>query len=150
MKTIVALVDFSDVTAQVLEQTTKLARAFDSQVVLLHVVPEEPAVVDLGLASPTIMSPPSEKRIEADSHHLRSLRESLVASGIKATARQLEKGTAAKVTDLCGLQEADLIVCGSHHHSTLYHLLVGTFTDEVLKRSTCPVLVVPAPRAERR
>jgi len=32
---------------------------------------------------------------------------------------------------------------GSHHHSALYHLIVGTFTSNVLKRATCPVMVVP-------
>ena len=40
MKTIVALVDFSDVTSRLMEQVTKVAIPFDARVTLLHVVPE--------------------------------------------------------------------------------------------------------------
>ncbi|HDY68944.1 MAG TPA: universal stress protein [Candidatus Scalindua sp.] len=37
----------------------------------------------------------------------------------------------------------DLIVVGSHGHGAVYHLIVGSVSEEVLQRSSCPVLVVP-------
>ena len=40
--------------------------------------------------------------------------------------------------------DASLIVMGSHGHGALYHLLVGSVTEGVLKGTACPVLVVPA------
>jgi len=143
MKTIVALVDFSDLTNRIVEQACKLATAFQGKVVLLHVVPEQPAVVELGLASPTVMQPPSEKKVEADFNKLLDLRDSLAGSGVNVVVQQLEQGGVGKLLDQCHALETDLIVMGSHHHSALYHLIVGTFTSDVIKQATCPVMVVP-------
>jgi nucleotide-binding universal stress UspA family protein len=56
----------------------------------------------------------------------------------------LEHSGAGKLLEQCHHLEADVIVIGSHHHGAFYQLLVGTFTSDVLKRATCPVLVVPA------
>jgi nucleotide-binding universal stress UspA family protein len=144
MNTIVALVDFSDLTAQVVAQATKLAHAFGTRLILMHVVPEEPAVVELGLASPTLMQPPSERRIEADYERLVTLHESLSGEGLNVSIHQMDQGNAAKVVEACANLGTDLIIGGSHHHSTLYHLFVGTFTSEVLKLAKCPVMIVPA------
>ena len=128
MKTIVALVDFSDVTNRLVEQATKIARAFDGSVILLHVVPEEPAVVELGLASPTIMQPPSEKKIEAHYHRLLELRDSLTAAGAKVTAQQLEDAGIEKVVEACRELGAELIVVGSHVGLTTRQL--GRLTEQ--------------------
>jgi len=143
MKTIIALVDFSDVTPQVVEHAALHARTFGARLVLVHVVPAEPAVVEFGIASPTLMQPPSERRIEADYNQLLSLRDSLDKSGVQVSAQQLEQANIGKVLDLCHGLEADLIVVGTHHHSALYQFFLGSYTADILKRAKCPVLVVP-------
>jgi nucleotide-binding universal stress UspA family protein len=143
MKTIVALVDFSDVTPKVLEQAALHARTYGARLILLHVVPSEPAVVEFGIASPTLLQPPSERRIEKDYNELLNLRDSLAGSGVQVTAQQLEQADVIKLLDLCHGLEADLIVVGTHHHSTLYQFFLGSYMADVLKLAKCPVLVVP-------
>jgi len=143
MKTIIALVDFSDVTARVVEQATLHARTHGARLILVHVVPAEPAVVEFGIASPTLLQPPSERRIEKDYEQLLNLRDSLAGSGVQVSAQQLEQADTGKVMDLCHTLGADLIVVGSHHHGTLYQFFIGTYTADVLKKANCPVLVVP-------
>jgi nucleotide-binding universal stress UspA family protein len=149
MKTIIALVDFSDVTPQVIEQATLHARTFGARLILLHVVPAEPAVVEFGIASPTLLQPPSERRIEKDYHQLVSLQESLADSGVQVSSQQLEQADIGKVLDLCHGLQADLIVVGTHHHSAFYQFFIGTYTADILKKAKCPVLVVPPPAAEK-
>jgi len=144
MKTIIALIDFSDVTPRLLAEAAPLANALGARLILLHVVPEEPAVVELGIASPTVFRAPSEKKIGADYEALLELRDSLADSGVEVSAQQLERGGVVKVLERCRELEAGMIVVGAHHHSALYQLFVGSFTSDVLKRATCPVLVVPA------
>jgi nucleotide-binding universal stress UspA family protein len=39
--------------------------------------------------------------------------------------------------------EVDLIVVGSHGRGAMYQLLVGSVSEEVLKKSRIPVLVIP-------
>ncbi|MEA3212851.1 MAG: hypothetical protein QOE70_5908 [Chthoniobacter sp.] len=149
MKTIVALVDFSDLTPLVIEQANQLAKAFQGRLVLLHAVPDQPLVFELGLASPTVLQHPTEKKIAADYQTLLGLRDSLAESGVEVLVQQIDKASAEKVLAQCGSLECDIIVMGAHHHSTLYHLVVGTFTSEVLKRAAWPVLVVPAPEEKK-
>jgi nucleotide-binding universal stress UspA family protein len=144
MKTIVALVDLSDLTFKVLKLTHTLATALHSQVIILHVVGKEPVVVDVGLAAPVIMQDPSPELVKNHFEKLLEMRDSLVKFGVHTTVKQLQGASVDTVLDETRRLEADMIILGSHHHSTFYRLLVGTVTDDVLKRAHCPVLVVPS------
>ncbi len=144
MKTIVALIDFSDVTAKVLEQARKSAQQSCARVILMHVVPREPVVVDFGLVSPTLLQPPSEETIHADHEKLLGYRDSLTAAGIDVVVEQLVDGGIDRILEDSQRWDAELIIVGSHHHSPLYNLFIGSLTRDVSKRAHCPVLVVPA------
>ena len=143
MKTIVALVDFSDVTFKVLKQAHTLATAFGSQVVILHVVPPEPVVLDFGVA-PTVMREPSPETVQAEALRLRELEESLTKHGVQATSRQIHGTTLDSLLEECDKSNPDLIIVGSHRHGAFYSLVVGSVTAGVLKSANCPVLVVPS------
>lgn len=143
MKTIVALVDFSDMTFKVLKQAHQLASAFGSEVVLLHVVSPDPVVVDFGMA-PTVYRPPSPETIAAEGNRMVQLQESLEKFGVRASTRQIQGTQVEDLIEECRRLGAELIIVGSHGHGSLYNLLVGSITAQVLKNAPCPVLVVPA------
>jgi nucleotide-binding universal stress UspA family protein len=147
MKTILALVDFSDVTAKVLAQAQALAKAFGGRVIIMHVLKPEPVVYDVGLASPTVMRAPSDAVIQAGQTTLARFRDSMAATGIEVSAQQLKDATMARVLEESRALAADVIIVGSHHHSALYDLFIGSFTHDLLKLAHCPVLVVPADAA---
>jgi nucleotide-binding universal stress UspA family protein len=143
MKTIVALVDLSDLTFKVLKQAHVLAKAFQSEVIILHVVPKEPVVMDVGFISPTVLQAPAEESVKSQYGQLLEMRDSLIKFGVSACVQQFEgAGVDTMLAEIQRLQ-ADLVILGSHHHSTIYNLLIGSVTDDVLKRAHCPVLVVP-------
>ena len=144
MKTIVALVDFSDLTPKVMTQSQEMANAFNAKVILLHAVPQVPVMMDLGVASPTVREPASDLKKEADYNKLINLRDSLAGSGVDVSVHQLEDGNLESIFGQCERLDADLIIVGAHHHSTFYNWWVGTCTSDVLKRAHCPVLVVPS------
>jgi nucleotide-binding universal stress UspA family protein len=149
LKTIVALVDLSDLTFKVLKQAHALATAFNSQVIILHVVAKEPVVVDVGLISPVIMQEPSPAAVQQHYAQLLEMRDSLVKFGVRASVQQLAGASVDTVLAEAEKWHADLIILGSHHHSTIYDLLVGSVTHDVLKHAHCPVLVVPGDAGER-
>ena len=144
MKTIVALVDLSDLTFKVLKQAHALATAFHSEVIILHVKAKVPVVVDVGLAAPVVMQDPSPAAAQQQSEQLLEMRDSLIKFGVRASVDQLADASVEAVLAETKRCHADLIILGSHHHSTIYHLLVGSVTADVLKHAHCPVLVVPS------
>jgi nucleotide-binding universal stress UspA family protein len=40
------------------------------------------------------------------------------------------------------------MVLGLHGHSAIERFFVGSTTEEVMRKASCPVLVVPPPRGE--
>jgi nucleotide-binding universal stress UspA family protein len=56
----------------------------------------------------------------------------------------LVQGPAADVIVLeADRLRADIIVLGSHGHGAMRHLLLGSVSDAVLRKTTRPVLIVP-------
>ncbi|MER7459544.1 universal stress protein [Micromonospora sp. NPDC126480] len=45
---------------------------------------------------------------------------------------------------------ADLLVLGSHGHSRLRHTVLGSVSEECVRKASCPVVVVPVPVAAPR
>jgi len=81
MKTIVALVDFSDVASKMLKVASEQAKAFDDRVILLHIVPEQLLPVDSGFGSPLVMAPATAEAVQSDYERLESLQSLLTQKG---------------------------------------------------------------------
>lgn len=148
MKTIVALVDLTDASAKVLNYTQELASALGSEVVLLHVMPMEFPVAAYGVEAPPIPIDPSPTRLRENESRMNEMLQVLSQGGITATALQARGPVASTVLNETSRLKADLVIMGSHHHSALYHLFVGSTTADVLKRAPFPVLVVPCDEPE--
>lgn len=68
----------------------------------------------------------------------------LAKAGVIATAEMRVGAADAVITDAAKDRSADLIVMGSHGRSGLDRLLVGSVSERVIGRATCPVMVVRA------
>src|SRR5581483_2684811 len=65
------------------------------------------------------------------------------AIGVLTDAR-VESGPPATAILACATRVgADLIVIGTHGASGFEHLVLGSVTEKVLRRATCPVMTVP-------
>lgn len=140
MKTILALIDFSDVTRKVLDQSLALAKAFGSDIALMHVIPEEPVAVDF---APAPVAPDAEM-FNARQRQLFALRDWINSHGINATAQQFEGVVVRTLLDQIEQLDPDIVIMGSHGHGALYRLLVGSVTEGVIRHATRQVLVVPS------
>ncbi len=134
---ILALVDFSDLTKSVMKQAELLALAFDSRVTLLHVIPPDPLVVDF--APP----PGTETEAEACRAGLDLLRKQLESAGLEADILEDTGPVLEVVRHQVDKLAPDLIIMGSHGHGALYNLFVGSVTAGLLHHASCPVVVVP-------
>jgi nucleotide-binding universal stress UspA family protein len=138
-------VDFSNVTALLVERASQFARAFGSKVRLLTVVEAQPQYVGFEPGPMTMPPPPFVRDPKIELDRLETLRQSL--PGLDVSVARLEGPSVETILAECDAQNADLIIIGSHGHGALFNLLVGSVASGVLKSSRCPVLVVPSPKS---
>ena len=67
----------------------------------------------------------------------------LTENGITYTTRSISGAPGTMLSNLAKSKEFDLIVMGSHGHSDIAGLFLGSVTHKVLNTIYCPVLVVP-------
>ena len=144
MKTILVPIDFSDVTALVVENARQFAAALQSRLVLLNVAEPEPDFVGFEAGPPTVRVAVA-RDFKVERQRLDELKAQCAAGGMSVTALHIQGPIVEKILHEAGEQQADLIVIGSHGHGALYDLLVGSVTHGVIKGAHCPVVVVPAP-----
>jgi nucleotide-binding universal stress UspA family protein len=147
MKTILVAIDFSNVTDLVVRHASDLAAALGAKVCVLYVEAPEPDFVGYGPGPDYVRLHVAETRSE-HREHIMEIAESLEAKGLEAEARDIRGPAVETILDQADDVGADLIVLGSHGHGALLHLLLGSVSEGVLKRATCPVLVVPSRAAE--
>jgi nucleotide-binding universal stress UspA family protein len=145
MKTILVPIDFSDVSGKVIETAADLARAFGSNVILVHIVEPEPEFVGYD-PGPLTVRVAVTTDIRADQRRLDALKQEF--GGSEVLALQLQGSIPEEILKLAREHGATLIVIGSHGHGALYHFLVGSVTMAILKEALCPVLVVPSDRSK--
>ena len=143
MKTILAPVDFSRATDAVVEEAAALARAQSGRVVLLAII--QPPVIAQEYA-PVIenLDEITAASAEQTARQLAEIERNLQAERIATASVQLLGSPIALIVEQAKKFGADYIVMGSHGHTALYDLLVGSTTHGVLMRAPCPVVIIPA------
>ena len=63
--------------------------------------------------------------------------------GVNFTLETIEGAAGYVVTNLAKSKEFDLIIMGSHGHSDIAGLFLGSVTHKVLNTIYCPIMVVP-------
>ena len=165
MKRILVPIDFSDATPPVIDLARQLAKALSAEIHLLHVkeltAAPRPGTLGYSLAGMPELAPMSgvpvpgfESRFETEDQgqtaKLARWQEEIAQDGINVSLHETTGTVAEEILNQADKLNADLIVMGTHGHGAMYNLLVGSATKGVLKHSTRPVLLVPAPKSETR
>jgi nucleotide-binding universal stress UspA family protein len=142
---ILAAVDFSPVTEQVLATLKEMAATFPSRVWLVHVAPPDPAFVGYE-TGPDVVRDQVAAEHRARHRQLQELADRLRADGVDTTALLLQGATVATLIEEAGRLEAAMIVLGSHGHGRVYDIVVGSVAEGIVRAAKLPVLLVPASR----
>lgn len=143
IKTILHPTDFSKSSQNALEVAGSLAAAQGARLIVLHILQgvEPPEWIDQRM--------PGEFPWTEDCHtileqSLRSVRQS--SPGLRIESRVLEGIPSEEILRVAESESCDLIVMGTHGRAGLARDLMGSVTEEVMRKSRCPVLTVKAPR----
>ncbi|HEX2099914.1 MAG TPA: universal stress protein, partial [Candidatus Synoicihabitans sp.] len=98
---------------------------------------------DYGLAMENVQEilAVSEK---AATRQLAHLQQRLQPDGLPCRTVQVTGAPVAAILEQATQLNASYVVMGSHGHTAFYDLLVGSTTHGLLKKSPCPVVIVPA------
>lgn len=143
MKNLLVPVDFSDASNLLVEKAGELAQELTARVVLLHV--DEPKATHIGSKDTVVAAWPLQtpKRISQLEARLASLAEVLEDSGVEVESVALVGLVVDDILEQAEKYRADYIIMGSHRRLAAHHLFNGNVFTGILKRSTCPTIVVP-------
>lgn len=143
-------IDFSEFSRRALRHAVATARWYDSRLTVLYVLPFVPAMNVL----PSLAADPAQQ-IRLAATDLRHLREAALRfvqavdpGAVPCDVIVTERNDVHReILEQAQTVSADLLVLGSHGHSGFDRLMLGSIAEKVLRKATCPVMIVP-PHAE--
>ncbi len=140
--------DFSDCSKKALNYVVKLKDAGTKEVVVLHVIDEKEIDV-MALGAVWVGEGVSEyqdqilKKVEADAKSkLEEVKSQLEEMGIKADVRAVVGVPFKKIVEIADEERVSLIVLGSHGKSNVEGILLGSVSENVVRMTNKPVLIV--------
>ncbi len=135
--------DFSEFSRPALDYACAIAARFESQLHLLHVVPDPAMLVPESHAfSVEAMQAQSAALIEDAKERIELLPTDGWDNG-KPVRREVRTGAVfMEIIDYAKSFEIDLLVIGTHGRSGLMHVLLGSVAEKIVRKSPCPVLTV--------
>jgi len=150
MKILVAI-DFSNIADKLLQQARLLGKAMSAEVVLMHVAEPNPDHIayDYDPAAMYAIDPSEIRKQIAERFHrehrqLQQMAERLRADGIDCKALMVQGPTVDMLLGGVERLGIDFIIAGSHGKGLLSQILLGSSSEELVKKATIPVLLVPA------
>ena len=131
--------DFSDVSKKALEYCKKLKEAGTKEIIVVHVIEWDPNVESM----PQNMKAEFKKLLELEPRKgLDLIKSELIESGLDVRIR-LERGSPFKeILKVESEEGVSAIVIGSHGKSNIKEMVMGSVSENVVRRSRSPVLVV--------
>jgi nucleotide-binding universal stress UspA family protein len=140
--------DFSKSSANALTYAVAFAEKFGAEVYLLHVVQDLALFIPEAVLAAPPMMPPVEQFVAAARAALERVVREVHAPGVVLRPEVAEGLPFDEIVRLARDRNVDLIVMGTHGHTGLAHVLMGSVAEKVVRRAPCPVLTVRHPEHE--
>jgi nucleotide-binding universal stress UspA family protein len=146
VRKLLAAIDYSDITPEVVRKAAGLADALDAKLEILHIVAPEPAFVGYEAYA----YPGRDQRAEELKSEKKLLTETVEGVrelGIDASGYMKESPVARGILEFADEHEIELIVLGTHGKGAVKRALLGSVSHEILHKTKIPILFIPAPES---
>lgn len=140
LKKILVPIDFSNLSRDALPYATLLAREFNAELTLLHVVQWFPIDQLLGAEMISQTMVPAIQQAEIDLDRLAA--DLSKATGVKTSAVVREGTPHETICQTAKSLGADLVVLTTHGYTGLKHVWLGSTAERAVRHASCPVLAV--------
>lgn len=140
MQKILVPIDFSNGIEQIIQKSMQMAKAFSGSIYLVHV--EQPIKDSSGrdhgdpVAEMTHDYPDETAKLNTLAGRIRD-------DGIETHAIFIKGVPSLSILEVAEKISAELIIIGTHGHGIITGLLLGGVSQAIIKKSACPVLLVP-------
>lgn len=143
-RTIVAAVDFSETSDEALRVACELAASHDSELHLVHVIPDARQQA-WSVEAPGLDFSALQQESMADAERTLATRTENATATLPRVVRKVVAGlpAAREIDQYAASHNADLIVVGTHGYGPVRRLVLGSVADRVVRMAPCPVLTVP-------
>jgi nucleotide-binding universal stress UspA family protein len=139
LKKILLPTDFSECSQIALNYGVQLARDFDAELRLVHVInPHAYPFGDLYAALD-----PAELICEMEDAAQKRMRSMGAQAKTRYSVRVIQGLPAAQICNAAN-DDVDLLVISTHGRTGLAHILIGSVAEHVVRSAHCPVLVIPS------
>jgi len=142
MRNLLVSVDLSEMSGAVVERAACIAQSSVSKLWLMHVAPPSKSSVPFNLDR-DILRTQVAKQLRLQRHQLRDLADQLRRERIDVVTRFVSGTVSTTILAEAERIRAELIIMGSHGHGNVYHALFGGVGQKVMRKATCPVMLVP-------
>lgn len=144
MKNILVPIDFSAVQESLIAVASTIAKPIGAKLWLVHVAAPDPDFVGFKVG-PAYVREHMAEILRQEHQDIQELAAGLKASGVEAEALLVQGPTTDTLLEVAANVKAEMIIVGSHGRGALFRAFVGSVSEQLLKESKVPVLVVPSP-----
>lgn len=148
-KNILALIDFSSTSEQVVIRAGDLALFYDAKCWLIHVATPDPEFVGYEVGPQYIRDNRAEV-LREEHHKLEAFKAELLQKNIDCEILLVQGQTNSTIMAEINKLEIDMVVLGSHGRSRLYDLLVGSVCEFLLRYAPVPLVIIPGPKPKSK
>lgn len=138
IKTILHPTDFSTNSQNAWEVACALAHDYGARLLLIHVEQPQPRFAELGAVPPL---PIDRTAVERELGKIKAPE----GDATVVVRRLLIGDEASEITRFAEENHVDLIVMGTHGHTGISRLFLGSVAEKTLRAASCPVLTIKAP-----
>lgn len=144
MKNILIPIEFDNIAQKLIDTGIKLAEKFDSKIWLIHIAAPEPDFVQY-----TSGTGPNDERearatiLKKERKMIQKYSDDLNNRDIETTALMVQGQTIETIMEKVEALKIDLIITGNNKHGFIYKLFIESVSEEIIKKSKIPVLLVP-------
>ena len=142
MKNILSLIDFTEVSDQVVEHAGQLAKLNNGKCWIMHIAAPDPDFVGYEVG-PQYIRDDRAASLKEEHQKLENYKDQLTDQGINCETLLIQGSTNTTIASEIARLNIDLVVLGRHGHSKLHHLLMGSVCEYVLKHVDLPLLIIP-------
>jgi nucleotide-binding universal stress UspA family protein len=139
MKKIIVPIDFSEHSEYALEAASNIARKYNSELIVLHMLELSNAILTAGS---TALNEEAVFYLKLADQKFKTFLDKPYLEGIKVTPIVKHFKVWKEVNNVAIEHNANLVVMGSHGASGIKEVLVGSNTEKVVRHSDIPVLVI--------